>query len=567
MTHPKQNPTHGTPGKTCLEFPELRRLNYFYGQMLGVQDFQTEQSFFREKQKLHNRCLHGYGVVCGLLVEPVPVHRDCDEKQRAEERELWRELETLLAQKAAQPPVAAPAVDANTPAAAVAPAGAAAAGPADAPAAGGAAAGPAAPGAGANIPAAVPAPGAGAAAKAGPVAPASAAALVAEPAGANAPANLDAQIETLRRQLATFYRDACREEPRTCIRIDCGLALDCHGNELIVRRPLTIDLLQWLSPTDFQRVKQGAHQLYVSLCHCEQAVDPVRPVLSSSCGATPECLYGKWQEDVRVRVTVDPPPEDGRCETCCEPCDCSDGCLLLARIDCFFPGHELHLDHIDNHVRRPISLYSPVTITGVSWKQGHYYTPEQARHLMGTHDHGEPHGRGLEIRFSRPVHASTIHKGVIDTWVIEGGRGRAGNIYNKTGELIDKPKDGYVDRIFYRDNTDESLQPGDRVLVILRTDFILDRCCQPVSGANIGGRVPQIREYAERFHHHSHEHDPHEHEPHHPEVCCHPPRGYGPWTSGNGIPGGTFESWFFIREREHEHHRDRDRVKRNNHDR
>jgi hypothetical protein len=549
MTSQNQNVTNGVHGGTCLEFPELRRLNYFFGQMLGVQDFQTEQSFFREKQKLHNRCLHGYGVVCGLLVEPVPIRKDCNAKEEAEERELWNELEALLAQKVAQA-AAAPAGGAAEAAGAAPGVGA---GPvaAAAPALGVArAAGAAPPGAVAPAAANVPAGGAGAGGAGGPGAGGAGAG-----GAAAAPADLDAQIETLRRKLSTFYRDSCREEPRTCVRIDCGLALDCHGNELIVRRPLVIDLAQMLSATDYQRVKQGAHELYISLCHCEQAVDPVRPVLSASCGATPECMYGKWQEDVRVLVTVDPPPEDGRCETCCEPC--ADECLLLARINCFFPGHELHKDHIYNDVRRPISLYPPVTITGVSWRQGHYYTPEQARHLMGTHDHGEPHGRGLEIRFSRPVHASTIHRGVIDTWVIEGGRGRAGNIYNKTGELIDHPKDGFVDRVYYCDTTDESLQPGDRVLVILRTDFILDRCCRPVAGTNIGGRVPVLHEHADRFNHHPHEHDQ-EHQDHH-HVCCVPPRGYGPWTSGHGTPGGTFESWFFIREKEHEHHQDRDR--------
>jgi hypothetical protein len=502
MTSQKQNGTKGVHGGTCLEFPELRRLNYFFGQMLGVQDFQTEQSFFREKQKLHNRCLHGYGVVCGLLVEPVPIPRDCNAKQEIEERELWDKLQALLAQQAPQPAAAPPAAQPVAPAAAA---------PAHEP----------------------PAPAA--------VAPAAA------PQGAPAaggeqpvPPDLDAQIETLRRQLGDFYREHCREEPRTCVRIECGLALDCHGNELIVRRPLVIDLAQWLSPIDYQRVKQGAHEIYVSLCHCEQPVDPVRPVLSGSCGATPECTYGKWQEDVRVLVTVDRPVADERCETCCEPC--TDGCLLLARITCFFPGHELHRDHIHNQVRRPLSLYPPTTITGVSWRNGHDYTQDQAKDLMGTHHRGVHRSKGLEIRFSRPVLASTIHRGVMDTWVIEGKRGRSGRVYNKPGHLVDKPDDGLVDRIFYRDTTDETLEPGDRVLVILRTDFILDKCCRPVAGANTGGRVPLLGEYAERFGLHPHDH----------EECSVPPRGYGPWTSGNGTPGETFESWFFIREDEME---------------
>jgi hypothetical protein len=140
------------------------------------------------------------------------------------------------------------------------------------------------------------------------------------------------------------------------------------------------------------------------------------------------------------------------------------------------------------------------------------------------------------------VLASTICRGVIDTWVIEGSKGRRGNIYNKPGELVDKPHDGLVDRIFYRDTSDDTLEPGDRVLVTLRTDFILDKCCRPVDGENVGGRVPVLPEYAERF----------GVQPHRYEECCRPAVGYGRWTSGNGTPGGTFESWFYIRERDRE---------------
>ena len=58
---------------SCAPVPDFTRLSYFYGQMLSAQDFQREQDYFREKLKLHNRCLHGYGVVCGLAVTPEPL--------------------------------------------------------------------------------------------------------------------------------------------------------------------------------------------------------------------------------------------------------------------------------------------------------------------------------------------------------------------------------------------------------------------------------------------------------------------------------------------------------------
>jgi hypothetical protein len=158
----------------------------------------------------------------------------------------------------------------------------------------------------------------------------------------------------------------------------------------------------------------------------------------------------------------------------------------------------------------------------------------------------------LEIQFSRPVRASSIHRGVIDVWVIEGGRGRSGNIYHKAGKFVHKPREGYVDRIRYRDVSEETLEPGDRVLIILRTNFILDRCCRPVDGEHVGGRVPLLPE-CHAYHHEEHDGEPHHEERHHPEECLEPPGHPGPWTSGNGNPGGTFESWFYIREDERSH--------------
>src|SRR6476659_5400142 len=82
----------------CADFGDFRRLNYFYGQMLSPQDMQTEQDFFREKLRLHNRCLHGYGVVCGLLISPAPSPKECesdDDKKRKQLREKLRDLEMM----------------------------------------------------------------------------------------------------------------------------------------------------------------------------------------------------------------------------------------------------------------------------------------------------------------------------------------------------------------------------------------------------------------------------------------------------------------------------------------
>ena len=45
-----------------------KRVKYSMGLVLGVDEFEQEQLYFLEKNRLHNRALHGYGTVCGLNV-------------------------------------------------------------------------------------------------------------------------------------------------------------------------------------------------------------------------------------------------------------------------------------------------------------------------------------------------------------------------------------------------------------------------------------------------------------------------------------------------------------------
>ncbi len=46
----------------------FRRNNFFSGKLLTARDLAAEQQYFRDKQRLHNRCLHGCGIVTGLEV-------------------------------------------------------------------------------------------------------------------------------------------------------------------------------------------------------------------------------------------------------------------------------------------------------------------------------------------------------------------------------------------------------------------------------------------------------------------------------------------------------------------
>ncbi len=45
-----------------------KRVNYTTGLVLGVDEFEQEQLYFIERDRLHSRSLHGYGTVCGLHV-------------------------------------------------------------------------------------------------------------------------------------------------------------------------------------------------------------------------------------------------------------------------------------------------------------------------------------------------------------------------------------------------------------------------------------------------------------------------------------------------------------------
>src|SRR5580658_1751563 len=46
----------------------LKRVNYTFGLVLGVEEFLQSDTYFLAKHHLENRLLHGYGTVCGLDV-------------------------------------------------------------------------------------------------------------------------------------------------------------------------------------------------------------------------------------------------------------------------------------------------------------------------------------------------------------------------------------------------------------------------------------------------------------------------------------------------------------------
>lgn len=414
-----------TETRTGFEAPELRRLRYFHGQLLGARDFQREQEYVRNKLKLHLRCLLGYGVVCGLLVEGEAGY--------------------------------SPQADA----------------PADNSSAGDSAA-----------------QGGGGGGEGG---------------------------------------------RRPKVRLTPGLGIDCLGNEVVVRDGCEVDLWEALSAEERAATDTGPRTVWIGVEYREQAVEPTRTVFTSGCSDTSDCEFGWTLETFRVVVTRNRPEPDRRCETCCDSCcgndehEC-DGCehsvLWLARIDGVDRHRPVRPDQIDLSIRRPFGRRVPTVITGINWIHGHTYTETEAAALLGTHDEKG----GLVVRFSDDVRTDSLKRAIVEIEVIEGGAGRNADSWFMGGQFQNLPDAEFTREFRYRQNTREVLQDDDRVMITVRTAFLLDRCCRPVDGTHVGGKVPLIG--------HESGADP----------CALPPSGIGPWTSGTGAGGDVFESWFFVKE-------------------
>jgi hypothetical protein len=54
--------------KKTSETAAFTRPRFFNGKLITAADLELEQEYFRAKSKLHNRSLHGFGIVSGLKV-------------------------------------------------------------------------------------------------------------------------------------------------------------------------------------------------------------------------------------------------------------------------------------------------------------------------------------------------------------------------------------------------------------------------------------------------------------------------------------------------------------------
>ncbi|GAB3158843.1 hypothetical protein GCM10027258_70960 [Amycolatopsis stemonae] len=329
-----------------------------------------------------------------------------------------------------------------------------------------------------------------------------------------------------------------KAEHQAKVRITAGLGVDCDGNEIVVPGGCAIDLWEALHEDE-----RTGGTVWVGVEYAERPVEPTRTVFNSACADTSDCDFGYTEETYCVRVTSQTPPKDERCETCCTPCE--HKVLWLARIDDVDFAQPVREDQIHLDVRRFFGRRVPTVITGINWRHGHTYTVDEAKELLGT----QKDGGGLVVHFSDGVRVDSLRRGVVEIQVIEGGAGRNADTWYMGGRFEEPtPEDGeFTDHFRYRQTTRETLQDGDRVLITVRAAFILDHCCRPVDGTNVGGRVPFVgAATAEADAESGHDHHP-EPEPD-PTGCLVPPTGIGPWTSGTGAGGDVFESWFFVTE-------------------
>jgi len=58
--------------ETC-DIKAFERNKYFYGKLMTVRDFETEQRYFNAKRSMLNRLVHGIGLVCGLEVKEAEI--------------------------------------------------------------------------------------------------------------------------------------------------------------------------------------------------------------------------------------------------------------------------------------------------------------------------------------------------------------------------------------------------------------------------------------------------------------------------------------------------------------
>lgn len=286
------------------------------------------------------------------------------------------------------------------------------------------------------------------------------------------------------------------------VRVKAGIAVDCLGRELVLHKDEPVELPAPVAPGD-------EREFFICLAYTECPIEYV-PVLYHDNGCKPDrAEANRVREVATVRVlTADEFHRHRRHRRhggCPRP-DCPCGHLVpLARIKFRRPGSAPAGKpfRIDRRVRRylrprPARL---THVTGLNWGHGQEIPMDYLRDDMH---------RRLEVRFDRRLRPARNDRRGINayTFVVQYG-----NLQNDLEFLTFEEPPSLSDdgrtATFVIDISNFRLNKnlrGNDVFVTLKCDFILDCHEIAVDGDHLGGRRP----------------------------------------TGNGFPGGTFESWFRV---------------------
>jgi len=325
----------------------------------------------------------------------------------------------------------------------------------------------------------------------------------------------------------------CRTQ-RVVVR--CGMALDCCGRELVVRRDVVTDVIPWGEQPKADGGQHADPRYVLLLCleYCEAPTEKVPVLYNESACANPAMEFGREREGVRfgwhwverdklaahgwrTHEGCAPGEDDPRSpcgdtpgHECCFDADCpEDHCVPLAVLTENL-AHHGSAPHIDQSGRRPIEEGGRAQLTHlcwINWPHGGIVSPGWL----------EKRGR-LEARFDRDLEevaqpvGSCGPRGVNPcTFIVEYGE-----IYEDM-DFVPYARPPYLEadrRTAVFQLEDPRPSPGGQyrylightVYVTIKCEFLLDCNGQAVDGNHIGGRRP----------------------------------------TGNGTPGGTFESWFTV---------------------
>jgi hypothetical protein len=303
-----------------------------------------------------------------------------------------------------------------------------------------------------------------------------------------------------------------------------GLAIDCCGREVVLCEDTRLQIADD-SPTE---ASEEPRSFVVCIRYREREIECV-PVLDDSCACTNPGLHASRVREVGELQIVPldetypegcwPQSTHAGCRGCDDPeelkagcldADCSCGGCVPIGVVVVRPCEPIEIS--DERPPGPPRAGATLThVTQYSWTHGGEL---ELGKLATTHD-GE-----LRITFDRklaPAESAESGTGInLATFVVQYAQSQADLEYLEPAEGYPRLDETGCTAIFRLPEERlrrkggrygrDSLTPGTRVLVTLRCDFLLDCQGQPVDGNHLGGRVP----------------------------------------TGDGVPGGTFESWFTL---------------------